>query len=118
VQQAHLKLHEAKTLKSSPISNPFALQHLGHVTRHNTVQHRYESIDKSPRMLRFRKLLDYQASPQQKKPPAPVYGRSLPDTSETPRPGPKGCERKRQPLGTCVGKCTCENNYANALSDR
>jgi hypothetical protein len=120
VQQAHLKLHEAKTLKSSPLSKPFVLQHLGHVTGHSTVQHRSlwdASIDKSPRMLRFRKLLDYQASPQQKAPPAPVHGRSFPDTSETPRPGPKGCERKRQPLGTCVGQCACGNNYANELSD-
>ena len=109
VQQAHLKLLEAKTLKSSPRSIPIALQvqHLGHVTGHCTVQHRLlldASIDKSPRMLRFRKLLDYQASPQKQAPTAPVHGRSFPDTSETPRPGQKECGRKRQPLGTCVGE--------------
>jgi hypothetical protein len=115
VQQAHQKLHEAKTLKSSPISNPFALQHLGHV-RHCTVQHRSllnASIDQSPRMERFRKLLDYQALPhagEKQKTPAPVHGRSFPDTSETPVPGPKGCERKRQPLGACVGECACGKN--------
>ena len=111
VQQAHLKLHEAKMNKPSPPRRPSTSQCPGEYTStihpsfpfHPSPSH--ASIDKSPRMLRFRKLLDFQAevltSPQS---PFAMHGKSSCSyETETTRKGPT-VSKTRQPLGACTVK--------------